>query len=263
MGWREDVITEIGQLKGNIATKTEELYQTKEEKANKKQDLTSVSPDDYPSVPAVKTALDALEGDLNDYTDQELANYIPKSQKGQALGVVPLDAGKKIASEYLPSTLMKYKGVWDLSTNTPTLADGTGENGFVYKVTGAANPTNFDFGSGNIELTNGDFVIYNGDTGIWEKSDGTDAVVSVNGKQGVVVIQISDIPNLLAELNSKTDKGGYAGTAQDLKDAVDLAQSTASSAQSDVNAVQTELTNYKNAGGVPDWSGQFLGAISF
>ena len=106
--------------------------------------------------------------------------------------LLKLDAGGKVAIANLPSTLMIYIGVWDLSTNTPTLSDGTSTAGYVYKVTGAPTTTNFNFGSGNIALTNGDYVIYN-NAGVWEKSDGTDAVTSVNGQQGVVSLTTSDI----------------------------------------------------------------------
>lgn len=106
-------------------------------------------------------------------------------------GVAPLDAGGKIPLANLPSTILIYKGVWDLSTNTPTLTDGTGTSGFTYRVTGAATPTNFDFGAGNIELTNGDYLIHNGT--VWEKSDGTDAVTNVNGQQGLVDLDADDI----------------------------------------------------------------------
>ena len=114
--------------------------------------------------------------------------YIPKTQRGANNGVATLDAGGKVPFTQLPAALMIYKGLWTPSTNTPTLADGTGINGWVYKVTadGSAN-----LGSGVVNYLAGDFVIHNGT--IWERSVGTDNVVSVNGQQGVVTLTTANI----------------------------------------------------------------------
>lgn len=117
-------------------------------------------------------------------------------QKGVANGLATLDSGGKIPFTQLPSTLLIYKGTWDLSTNTPTLADGVGTTGWTYKVTGAPTPTNFNFGSGNISLTNGDYVIYNGT--VWEKSDNSDLVNSVNGLQGIVQLNLGFASGILS-----------------------------------------------------------------
>lgn len=125
--------------------------------------------------------------DFNSAADARIA-----LKRGVANGVASLDSGGKVPISQLPSTLLIYKGTWNLSTNTPTLSDGTGTTGWTYRVTGAPTPTNFNFGSGNVSLTNGDYIIYN-DSGIWEKSDGTDAVTSVNGKQGIVTLVTDDI----------------------------------------------------------------------
>ena len=65
-----------------------------------------------------------------------------------------------------------YKGSWDASTNTPTLADGFGISGDNYKVSVAGSQ---NLGSGTIVFTVGDLVIYNGT--IWEKIEGGVAYV--------------------------------------------------------------------------------------
>jgi len=103
-------------------------------------------------------------------------------------GVAPLDAGGKVPFANLPASLMIYKGMWNPATNTPTLANGTGTAGWVYKasVDGTAN-----LGSGSISFLVGDFVIHNGTA--WERSVGTDNVVSVNGQQGVVNLTTANI----------------------------------------------------------------------
>lgn len=60
-----------------------------------------------------------------------------------------------------------YLGAWAASTNTPTLADGTGNNGDMYIASDAGT---VDFGSGAIAFTAGDQVVYNGT--IWQKIEG-------------------------------------------------------------------------------------------
>ena len=74
-----------------------------------------------------------------------------------ANGVPQLDSNGKILVSQLPNSVMEYKGTWNAATNTPTLADGTGNQGDVYlcNVAGTAN-----FGSGPITFVVGDSVIY-------------------------------------------------------------------------------------------------------
>jgi len=81
-----------------------------------------------------------------------------------------------------------YEGTWNASTNTPTLADGVGDVGDLYRVSVAGSQ---DLGSGSISFEVGDNVVYNGT--IWEKWDMTDAVSSVNGQTGVVSLDSDDI----------------------------------------------------------------------
>jgi hypothetical protein len=129
----------------------------------------------------IKVALQELE------TEVELK--IDLSEKGANNGVAELDAGGKVPVSQLPSSLMEYLGTWDANTNTPTLADGVGDNGDVY-ITSVAGTQNL--GSGSITFAVGDWVIYNGT--IWQKSINSNAVVSVNGQQGVVSLDTDDIP---------------------------------------------------------------------
>lgn len=118
----------------------------------------------------------------------QLGNKIESSEKGANNGVCPLDAGGKISVTYLPNSIMEYKGTWAASTNTPTLANGTGNAGDVYISTDTGT---VDFGAGNITFAAGDWVIYNGAT--WEKAINSNSVVSVNGQTGVVVLDTSHI----------------------------------------------------------------------
>jgi len=118
----------------------------------------------------------------------QLNAKIPLTEKGTANGVATLDGAGKVPITQLPSSVMTYEGVWNASTNSPVLTDGTGDAGMLYRV-GTAGTQNL--GSGPIIFDVGDYVIYNGT--IWEKSDTTDAVASVNGLTGVVVLTTTDI----------------------------------------------------------------------
>jgi hypothetical protein len=106
---------------------------------------------------------------------------------GLANGVATLDSGGKIPASQLPSSVMEYKGTWNASTNTPTLADGTGDNGDVYLVNVAGSQ---DLGSGTISFAVGDWVVYNGT--IWQKSLNSNAVASVFGRTGTITAQEGD-----------------------------------------------------------------------
>lgn len=104
-------------------------------------------------------------------------------------GVASLDGAGKVPFDQLPASLMVFKGVWDASTNTPSLADGTGTNGWVYRanVAGSVN-----FGAGAITFAVGDWAIYNGS--IWQLAHaGADVVLSVNGYAGVVSLTKTDL----------------------------------------------------------------------
>ena len=117
--------------------------------------------------------------------------YILVSAKGAANGVAPLDGASKIPIANLPASVFLYKGMWDASTNTPTLADGTGVGGWIYRVNVAGSQ---DLGSGTLVFTIGDYVIHNGST--WEKADANDQVISVNTKNGVVVLNPDDLDDV-------------------------------------------------------------------
>jgi hypothetical protein len=121
-------------------------------------------------------------------TSAALLNYIPTSEKGVALGVATLDSGGKVPVAQLPNSIMDYRGNWNASTNTPTLADGTGNAGDVYRANVAGTQ---NLGSGPQTFGVGDWVVYNGS--IWEKSSNSNAVMSVNGFTGVVVLSTDDI----------------------------------------------------------------------
>jgi hypothetical protein len=128
---------------------------------------------------------------------------IPLAQKGNALGVVPLNASTKIDPVYLPSGAITFKGVWNAANNTPTLADGIGVNGDEY-IVGVGGTQNL--GSGNITFAVGDFVLYTS-ANVWvDIPVGTAGVDTFNGRSGIVTLESGDVTNALSAgsiVNSK------------------------------------------------------------
>ena len=146
---------------------------------------------DFSGLKLTNIAAGTVSGDAVEYTqlNTALALYVPLTQKGASNGVATLDSGGKVPVSQLPNSVMEYLGTWDASTNTPTLANGTGNAGDVY-ICNVAGTTNF--GAGPITFAVGDWAIYNGS--IWQKSINSNAVVSVNGFTGVVSLTTTDIP---------------------------------------------------------------------
>lgn len=80
-----------------------------------------------------------------------------------------------------------YKGSWSANTNTPTITSGTGTQGNYYVVTTAGTTTIDGVSSWAV----GDWIIFNGT--VWEKIPNVDAITSVNGQTGVVVLTTTNI----------------------------------------------------------------------
>ena len=118
----------------------------------------------------------------------QLDAKVDDSEKGAAGGVATLDGGGKIPASQLPNSVMEFQGAWNASTNSPALADGTGNAGDVYRVSVAGTQ---NLGSGSQTFAVGDWVMYSGT--IWQKSPATDAVTSVNGYTGAVTLVTDDI----------------------------------------------------------------------
>jgi hypothetical protein len=89
---------------------------------------------------------------------------IPESEKGQPNGVATLDASGKVPTSQLPVGDVTYKGNWNATTNTPTLADGVGDAGDLYicDVAGTQN-----LGGGDVAYSVGDWLIYDG--AVWDR----------------------------------------------------------------------------------------------
>lgn len=80
-----------------------------------------------------------------------------------------------------------YKGTWDASANSPTLTSSVGNKGDYYYVS-VAGSTNLN---GITDWQVGDLALFNGT--VWQKIDNTDAVQSVNGQTGIVVLDANSV----------------------------------------------------------------------
>ena len=111
-------------------------------------------------------------------------------QKGNVNGLASLDGSGKIPLSQVSVVSLEYKGVWDSDTNTPALSSGSGVQGDYYVVS-VPGSTNLD------SITDwklSDWAVFNGT--IWEKTDNTNTVTSVSGKQGIVQLQATDITDI-------------------------------------------------------------------
>lgn len=176
---------------------------------------------DFGGVKLVNVTAGSTTGHVVEYTqfNTALANYIPLTQKAANSGIATLDSGGKIPLAQLPASLMEYQGTWNASTNTPTLADGTGVSGYFYRVNVAGTQ---NLGSGAQTFVVGDWIMYNGT--IWQLAhSGADAVVSVNGFAGVVSLTTDNISEGTTNLYYTTAR---FNTAFSTKSTTDLAEGT-------------------------------------
>lgn len=82
---------------------------------------------------------------------------------------------------------LNYKGTWNAQTNSPTLQSGVGTKGDYYVVS-QAGTTDLD---GITDWQVNDIAVFNGT--VWQKIDNTDAVLSVNGQTGAVVLTAANV----------------------------------------------------------------------
>jgi len=119
-----------------------------------------------------------------------ISDYVATATKGVANGVASLDGSGTVPVSQLPAAVLgalSYQGTWNASTNTPTLTSSVGTKGYYYVVNVAGSTTL----NGISDWQIGDWAVYNGSA--WQKIDNTDAVTSVNGYTGTVVLTNTDI----------------------------------------------------------------------
>lgn len=132
----------------------------------------------------------AFTGAYSDLTGKPTLGTAAALNAGVANGVATLDGSGTVPVSQLPSAVLgalNYQGTWNASTNTPTLTSSVGTKGYYY-VVNVAGSTNLN---GITDWVVGDWAVYNGTA--WQKVDNTDAVTSVNGYTGTVVLTYTDV----------------------------------------------------------------------
>jgi len=109
-------------------------------------------------------------------------------------GIAPLDQSGMLPVDRINVSGLTFKGAWNAATNSPALLDGTGSVGDFYKV---SEPGTFNFGNGAYDFVEGDWVIFA--AGVWQRIGVHEAVASVNGQTGMVVLTAADVGALPAD----------------------------------------------------------------
>jgi len=173
------------------------------EAGREKKKASNAQTVDFLSVRVGSSVLEVKETNGTfDFGNKKLTNIAAPTANGHALrydqlgaanGIATLNSSSKIIEAQLPDKLMSYEGVWDANTNSPALADGSGNTdssiGSVYRVGTAGSR---DLGSGSASYSVGDYVILN-QSKVWEKLDTSPSVQSVNGLIGAVVLTTTEV----------------------------------------------------------------------
>lgn len=188
---------------------------------------------------------------LADGTDIAQTTFEKTANKGIANGYASLDSGGKVPVSQLPNSVMEYKGTYDASTNTPTLIDGIGNTGDVYKVTVAGSGVN------GLNFAVGDYAIYNGST--WEKAhSGADAVSSVFGRTGAVLAVNGDYnTGLVTEVTNKRYQTDAQNTNNDATSPIQAqlnARELIANKQNNLSIYDGTGTKYVGKDGFDDWA---------
>lgn len=137
---------------------------------------------------AIGVAYGSTGGTVVQGDDSRVTGAEQTANKGSANGYAGLDSGGRVPAGQLPASVMQYLGTYNASTDTPSLSNGSGDTGDVYRVSVSGTR---NFGAGNVVLAAGDLIIYTGS--VWEKLDTTESVSSVAGRTGDVTLTVADI----------------------------------------------------------------------
>lgn len=135
----------------------------------------------------VITLSNGREINVGEVVAPDIAEKIRVVANGGGTSQTVIDALASLQAQIDNIHTLDYKGTWNASTNSPTLASGVGTKNNYYIVS-TAGSTNLD---GITDWVAGDWVIFNGT--VWEKIDQTNLVSSVNGEVGAVVLDAADV----------------------------------------------------------------------
>lgn len=133
-----------------------------------------------------------------------------KANKGQVNGYAGLDATGKVPTGQLPVTVVgsvRYQGLWNAAVNTPVLPAASAGNMGWYYVVSVAGTSPID---GINEWAVGDWAVSNGTA--WNKIDNTDAVSTVSGRTGDIVLAKADVGLSNVDNTSDVTKNNAAAT---------------------------------------------------
>ncbi len=122
----------------------------------------------------VITLSNGREINVGEVVAPDLAERIKVITNGGGTSQAVLDALASLQAQIDALIALDYKGTWNASTNTPTLASGTGTSGDYYIVS-VAGTTNLD---GITDWQPGDWLIFNGT--VWQKIDQSWATAGAN-----------------------------------------------------------------------------------
>lgn len=162
--------------------------------------------------------------------------FVKVTEKGINNGVATLDASGKIPQEQLNLSAENLRGMWDASTNTPTLQNSVGELGDTYICSAAGT---VDFGAGEISFNEGDKVIYI--NSIWNRNVTPNAVASVNNKTGNVTITAEDI--FTEEQLLKLENSITSSDIAEMSASVQANTANIANMQTEVAGLSTTITN--------------------
>jgi len=118
-----------------------------------------------------------------------------------------LDASNKVDSSQWPASAFSYQGTWAASSNTPTLANGSGTAGYTYY---ASDSGSVNFGAGAISFTAGDAVVYDGS--IWQKVPDVANILDGKGTvdEGKTTLQIPNVGTAANEVPTNGQLGNMS-----------------------------------------------------
>jgi hypothetical protein len=122
----------------------------------------------------VITLSNGREINVGEVVAPDLTERIKVIANGGGTSQVVLDTLASLQAQIDALVVLDYKGTWNASTNTPTLASGVGDPGSYYIVS-VAGSTNLD---GITDWQPGDWVIFNGT--VWQKIDQSWATAGAN-----------------------------------------------------------------------------------
>jgi len=156
--------------------------------------------------------VDIVEEESEKLTE-EINLRVKYEDVGSPDGVASLDSNGKILISEIPDSILgqvSYQGVWDITTNTPSLIDppAAETKGDYYIVSGIGTFAGIGF-------EDGDWIISKGDQ--WQKVDNTDAVRSVFGRIGDIVALEVDYQNFYPRLSQSYSNPSFIASLSWLK----------------------------------------------